>query len=322
MAGGGWVKFHRQIEKWEWYQDGNTFRLFFHLVMKANHEEKKWQGITIERGQRVTSYSNLAFELKITERQARTALEHLKMTGEVSVKTTNKYTVITINNYAKYQAFDEEEPSTEDEEVTGKKSGKKSDGSQANDRQEVSQTTTNKNDKEDKNDKKEESTESAAAHSPIPYQEIIDLYISLCPGLPKVKLLTDNRRNTIRARWNTCRADPLGHFTELFTKAGKSDFLAGINDRAWIADFDWLMKEQNAAKVIEGKYDNSARAPAGLKRQPYAPQETQQQKNARIIQEMIAKEQAKEAGHGNEAGNVANNRDIEFSLSDYKIRNH
>lgn len=42
----------------------------------------------------------------------------------------------------------------------------------------------------------------------------------------------------------------------LFEKAEASDFLKGSNDRNWTATFDWLIKDANMAKVIDGNYDN------------------------------------------------------------------
>ncbi len=100
---GGYIKLYRSILDWEWYTDVNTYRLFLHLLLKANYEPKKWRGRVVERGQVVTGRLALAQELKISERAVRTALEHLKSTGEVTVESTSKYSVITIVNYAKYQ---------------------------------------------------------------------------------------------------------------------------------------------------------------------------------------------------------------------------
>ena len=92
----GWVSFHRKIEEWEWYDDANTFRLFFHLVLKANHKDNKWRGIDIKRGELVTSNEQLAKQLKLTVSKIRTSLNKLKSTGEIAIKTTNKNTVVGI----------------------------------------------------------------------------------------------------------------------------------------------------------------------------------------------------------------------------------
>ena len=44
-------------------------------------------------------------------------------------------------------------------------------------------------------------------------------------------------------------------FKKLFEKAEASDFLKGANDRNWSATFDWLIKDANMAKVLDGNYN-------------------------------------------------------------------
>jgi hypothetical protein len=105
----GWIKLHRKILDWQWYGDLNTRALFIHLLLKANHEEKKWMGITVGRGQIITGRIKLAEEVGLTQRQVRTSLSKLKSTNEVTSKSTNKYTVITINNYDEYQQNDQQD---------------------------------------------------------------------------------------------------------------------------------------------------------------------------------------------------------------------
>ena len=102
----GWIKIHRGILDWEWYDDTNAKILFLHLLLTCNFESKKWHGKTIERGQIVTSADNLAKALGLTARQIRYALEKLQSTQEIVTQTTNKYTLITICNYDKYQAYE------------------------------------------------------------------------------------------------------------------------------------------------------------------------------------------------------------------------
>ena len=103
MLDGGYIKLHRKLTKWEWYHNANTFRVFVHLLLTANYEPRRFEGRTIERGQRVTSISKLSKELKVSVQSIRTALNHLKSTGELTIETTPKYTIITINNYISYQ---------------------------------------------------------------------------------------------------------------------------------------------------------------------------------------------------------------------------
>lgn len=99
----GWIKLHRKFLNWEWYNDNNVKVIFIHLLLVANHAEQKWKGITIKRGERLTSLAHLAKEVNLTIQQTRTAINKLKSTGEITITTTNKNTLISIANYDIYQ---------------------------------------------------------------------------------------------------------------------------------------------------------------------------------------------------------------------------
>lgn len=87
----------------------------------------------------------------------------------------------------------------------------------------------------------------------INYQQIVDMFNTLCPSFSSVKSLSDARKKAIKARFNTYSIE---NFEELFKKAEASTFLKGGNDRNWTANFDWLIKDANMAKVLDGNYDN------------------------------------------------------------------
>jgi hypothetical protein len=99
----GWIKIHRKFLTWEWYDDINTKTLFLHLLIMANHEEKQWRGLTIKRGQRLTSLPSLAKETSLSVQNIRTSLKRLESTGELTGQSTNRNRLITICNYEKYQ---------------------------------------------------------------------------------------------------------------------------------------------------------------------------------------------------------------------------
>lgn len=103
MNNNGWIKLHRSLLTWEWYQDHNVVIVFLHCLLKANHEEKKWQGTIIKKGTFITSQPHLAQETGLSVQNIRTCLSKLKSTGELTVKTTSKYTLISINNYDDFQ---------------------------------------------------------------------------------------------------------------------------------------------------------------------------------------------------------------------------
>ena len=95
----GFLKISRKILDWRWYTNPNTVRLFFHLMLRANHTDAEFENHTIKRGQLVTSRKSLAYELKMSEQSIRTALNHLKSTHDITITTTKKYTIITIVDY-------------------------------------------------------------------------------------------------------------------------------------------------------------------------------------------------------------------------------
>lgn len=100
------VLLNRKILQWEWYDDANVFRLFVHLIIKANHKDKKWRGHLVKRGQLITSIGNLSKEIGISYKAARVALDKLKSTGEIEVKGANKFSLVTIVEYDTYQGYE------------------------------------------------------------------------------------------------------------------------------------------------------------------------------------------------------------------------
>ena len=103
MENNGFIKLHRSMTEWEWFDDIPTFNLFTKLLFLVNWKDKKWQGQTIKRGEVITSLDGLKEFTKLSTMQVRTSLKKLQSTGEIKVETTNKYTKITIINYHKYQ---------------------------------------------------------------------------------------------------------------------------------------------------------------------------------------------------------------------------
>lgn len=87
----------------------------------------------------------------------------------------------------------------------------------------------------------------------IDYEHIKDMYNNTCVSFPRLTVLSDKRKQAIKARLNTYTIE---QFKEMFEKAEASTFLKGGNNRNWQANFDWLMKDGNFAKVLDGNYDD------------------------------------------------------------------
>ena len=99
----------------------------------------------------------------------------------------------------------------------------------------------------------------------FPYKEITDLYNQICTELPSCVKLSESRKKAIRARLSS--GYTVEDFKTLFQKTKDSSFLTGGNNRNWIAGFDWLIKDNNMAKVLEGNYDDRSMAARSIQEQ-------------------------------------------------------
>lgn len=115
----GYIAIHRKIFQWGWYKHPITSRLFFHLLLLTNHQDNECLGCMIKRGQLITSIKNLATELGVSVQNIRTSIKHLKSTNELTIKTTTKFSLITMKNYNEYQKLTNN--LTNDQQTTNKR---------------------------------------------------------------------------------------------------------------------------------------------------------------------------------------------------------
>lgn len=216
----GWIKLHRRITEWEWFDDDKLFKLFIYLLIKANHENGGWHGINIERGQLITSRERLANELHYSEQQVRTMLLKLQKTKEITTKSTNKYTIITICNYDNYQIQTiYEQPTNEptnNQQITS---------NQPTNNQQI---TTNKNDNNNNNENNVENIisaeKSAQRTKPTIAKEPKKNY-----GEYQNVTLTDSEAQKLRDEFGNDALAIVQNFSALKAMKGykyKSDYLA------------------------------------------------------------------------------------------------
>lgn len=86
-------------------------------------------------------------------------------------------------------------------------------------------------------------------------ETIAKMYNEICKSYPKVRSISEARERAIKARMKRYNLDD---FRMLFEKAEASNFLKGGNDKDWSANFDWLIKDRNMAKVLDGNFDNKS----------------------------------------------------------------
>ena len=94
--------------QWEWFTDVNTAHLFQYLLLSANHKPTKWRGHIILPGELLTGRKKLAKDTGLSEQSVRTSLDKLKSTSDLTSRTFNKYSIITITNWDKYQDINQQ----------------------------------------------------------------------------------------------------------------------------------------------------------------------------------------------------------------------
>lgn len=107
-------------------------------------------------------------------------------------------------------------------------------------------------DEQDTTNKKQEE-----AHAPIALLKLWNQTAD--PALPKAQDMTEARTKHAKARLSE-RPD-MAVWLAVVQRINASDFCRGINDRGWVATFDWLLQADVALKVLEGKYDNRGKGP-------------------------------------------------------------
>lgn len=121
----GWIKIHRKLLEWEWYDEPNTLRLFIHLLLIANRKPAKYRGVNIKKGEVMTGQDLLAKQLKLTRTKIRVALRNLRMTNEITIKSTSKGSIIQIVKWVDYQTVTNEktteQPQRNQDVTTNKK---------------------------------------------------------------------------------------------------------------------------------------------------------------------------------------------------------
>lgn len=234
----GWIKIHRKMAEWEWYTEPNTFRLFMHLLLHANHEDKKWKGVDVPAGSLVTGRHSLAEKTGLSERQVRTALKNLKSTNEVTSKTSNKFSIISIVKWKEYQTSDQQS----DQQTTSKRP--------ASDQQ----ATTNKN---VKNDKKERN---------------IGVHFDKWPSPPSQQVLADFKKNR-KAAFTQTAIDRMASEIHKAVENGISvdDCLSVCCEAGWQGfKYEWYLNRErsNAENKSSSRQDKHTAAFERLKSWP------------------------------------------------------
>lgn len=169
--GGGWVKLHRKLLEWEWYGDAHMVHLLVHLLLTATHEDMEYKGLTIKRGQLVTTIENLAKALGTSKTSTWRRLKQLENGMILEIKVEYRETLVTICNFDSYQ---------ENKKKGGTKTGTKTE-----------QTYYNRNNKKGRRSD-EDNTSSLSPSSPPPrVREVFSEFSEVENNRYRVELAND-----------------------------------------------------------------------------------------------------------------------------------
>lgn len=134
-----YIKVFHQMLEWGWYSDTNTFRVFMHILLRANYKPSEYLGQKIDAGECVFGYNAWSEELGLSVRELRTAISHLKATNEIRVRATNRFSVITV---VKWEFWQIEEGMCDKQVATQTTSKRQASDKQATTSKESKNTTT------------------------------------------------------------------------------------------------------------------------------------------------------------------------------------
>ena len=99
------ILLNEKIMEWEWFDDVYMFKLFICMILMANYKDTSYKGIQVKRGSFITSIDKLQNKTGLSHNTVEKKLKQLISTGEITEEIKpNKYRIITIVNYDKYQA--------------------------------------------------------------------------------------------------------------------------------------------------------------------------------------------------------------------------
>lgn len=233
---GGYVKLYRAVVDKGWLSNPVLWTFWTYCLLKASYKETTVivgnQQVKLLAGQFVFGRQKASKEIGLSERQIRTCCEVLKNMGNLTIKTTNKFSIITVVNWDSYQGREEENDHQNDQQ-------------HANNMPHI---------------RSKKVLLSPSNNGDCPHQQIISLYHELLPMCPTVKEWTDARMKNLRARWKSSHEfQSLDWWRGFFEYIAKSKFLTGQvtgrNGKTFLVSLPWIVLPENFAKIREGMYE-------------------------------------------------------------------
>jgi hypothetical protein len=233
----GWVKLHRKLLEHPRCSDPDWVAVWVYLLLNATHApiRKMFNGreTMLRPGQLICGRYVIAEKTGVHASKVQRVLSMLKTDQQINQQGGNKSSIITIRNWALYQGTDQQT----DQQTINSRS--------ANDQQSITLQEV------------EEVEEQEEGEKPLPPEVIF--WNANRGQLAEVLAMNSKRATALRARrvddfWRT-------NFEPAVLKLAALRFCQGANDRGWKATFDWMLRPDTVAKIIEGHYDENRATP-------------------------------------------------------------
>jgi hypothetical protein len=278
-AGMGFIKLHRELLQHDIRKENDSVHAWIHFLLTAAYKPKEFKlpdgtAVALAAGQLITGRKSLAETVNVNERRAQTIISKFERLGMITLSpVAKKFTRVTINNWLNYQLND-----SETESIPRTRNGQGKDKANAQPiRAYNEQRTSNGQEtviiEEVKNitnntkvllesDSKESNTRKKSPNTP--YQNIWDLYQDILvnnnvKSLIDVQVLSKKRKTRLKGLWHNVNFDLAKiekYFKYLFDKRDNHSWLFGNNDRGWVADIEYVCREETLIKARENRLGN------------------------------------------------------------------
>lgn len=259
MSQPGWIKIHRALmDHWS-ASEPEALAVWVRMLCEANYEDKKanvyGQLVEVKRGQLVFGLDAFSARSGVSVKKLRRIIDMLLKDGMLGRQVFNRFSIITITCYDKYQDVGKQEAC--EGQAEGKQRAAPKEGNNSRSEEHSLSAEADECGEEGKG---EESAPLAKQPENCPHQEIIALWHELMPELTTVKTWNEKRAKMLKARWNGKDMDGnkfnnLKFWRKYFEYIRESDWLMGRCNK-WSATLEWVINESNFNKIIEGTYHN------------------------------------------------------------------
>ena len=292
----GFLRLSRRFFSNEMWNEARTFsscEAWLDLIQSARFEatpRKENIGgreISYSRGQYPASIRFLSQRWKWSEKKVRSFLVHLRKKGMITVECNQGMNLITLCKYEEYNPMGTTKGTSKDTGIEKEINELRHEWAQLraqlgaqpmNSNLPQSELLQKSGHTEGTNTKKEEReyidislhqkkentpdgvSKKAKLSSPSPsekidYSGLMEYYnTTFKDRLQQIRSMTDVRKKAVKARIAQYGKESV---RSVFNLILQSPFLLGANDRNWKCDFDWIFKQANFTKILEGNYNGT-----------------------------------------------------------------